>query len=39
MRMGAVTSQYGIGNACVLAVNAGADILTTGTGEDGAAGL
>lgn len=39
MRMGAVTSQYGIGNACVLAVNAGADILTTGTGGDGAAGL
>lgn len=39
MRMGAITSQYGIGNACVLAVNAGADILTTGTGGDDAAGL
>lgn len=39
MRMGAVTSQYGIGQACVLAVNAGADILTTGTGGDGMAGL
>lgn len=39
MRMGAITSQYGVGNACVLAVNAGADVLTTGTGGDDAAGL
>lgn len=39
MRMGAIMQNFGFGEACVMAVNAGADLITTGTGGDNAQGL
>ena len=39
MRMGAIMQNFGFGEACVTAINAGADLITTGTGGDNIQGL
>ena len=39
MRMGAIMQNFGFGEACVMAINAGADLITTGTGGDNIQGL
>lgn len=39
MRMGAIIQNFGFGEACVMAINAGADLITTGAGGDNIQGL